>query len=97
MHTYRKKCVKAWERIYRERSNLEKDFHLSYFSIGKTMITSHQYILMMPRQNTEYITPNEAFNALKSNERRIKSMAIKQIVTNNRKLADLQTLDISLI
>ncbi|CAC5390585.1 COMMD4 [Mytilus coruscus] len=51
----------------------------------------------MPGQNKEYRTPDEAFNALRSNERRIKSMAIKQIVKNIRKLADLQTIDLSLI
>ncbi|CAC5426242.1 unnamed protein product [Mytilus coruscus] len=52
---------------------------------------------LMPGQNKEYTTPDEAFNALRSNERRINSMAIKQIVENIRKLADLQTIDLSLI
>ncbi|CAC5364419.1 unnamed protein product [Mytilus coruscus] len=52
---------------------------------------------LMPGQNKEYINPDEAFNALRSNERRINSMAIKQIVKNIRKLADLQTIDLSLI
>ncbi|CAC5416343.1 unnamed protein product [Mytilus coruscus] len=51
---------------------------------------------LMPGQNKEYTTPDEAFNALRSNERRINSMAIKQIVENIRKLADLQTIDLSL-
>ncbi|XP_076108318.1 uncharacterized protein LOC143076425 [Mytilus galloprovincialis] len=79
-----------------EQPNMEMENATSTEEInedGNTISTPK----LLPGKNKQYRTPDEAFNAVRSNERRIKSMAIKQIVKNIKKLADLQTIDLSLI
>ncbi|XP_076112123.1 uncharacterized protein LOC143080268 isoform X2 [Mytilus galloprovincialis] len=52
---------------------------------------------LKPGKNKQHCSDEELFNALRSNERRMKSNALKQISKQIKRLADLQTIELSVV